>query len=102
MNQMAASQDPSLPPVRTPEEQFGYSRMPMTTGGINQAFSTKTFDSIDLVWNSLKLAEISRKHGLPNLAQRYLGEIQDVLLRYDAKGETLKLERFKYTYENFK
>ena len=35
----------------------------------------KLIDSVDEVWNNLKLAEVSRKHGLPNLAQDYLATV---------------------------
>ena len=68
----------------------------------SQPFSTKTFDQIDLIWNNLKLAEISRKHGLPHLAYKYLNYVYECMKLIDARGEMLKLERFKYTYENFK
>ena len=62
----------------------------------------KLIDQIDLIWNWLKLAEISRKHNLPNLAQEYLENCKQFLLSDEARGDILKLERFKYHYENFK
>ena len=48
------------------------------------------------------MAEISRKHGLPHLAYKYLNYVYECMKLIDARGEMLKLERFKYTYENFK
>ena len=62
----------------------------------------KLIDQIDLIWNHLKLAEISRKHNLPNLAQEYLEICKPFLVSEEARGDILKLERFKYYYENFK
>lgn len=59
-------------------------------------------DQIDIVWNNLKMAEISRKHELPQLANHYLNAVKDVVLDEKTKGEALKLERFKYMYETFK
>ena len=59
-------------------------------------------DQIDTVWNWLKLAEISRKHNLPNLASEYLEYCKPIVTSEEAKGDILKLERFKYHYENFK
>jgi hypothetical protein len=54
------------------------------------------------VWNNLKLAEISRKHELPQLAHHYLTAVKDIMLDPTTKGDALKLERFKYMYESFK
>ena len=31
----------------------------------------KILEQVDVVWINLKLAEISRKHGMPNLAENY-------------------------------
>ena len=36
----------------------------------------KIVDQVDSVWNWLKLAEISRKHHLPNLAAEYLDYVK--------------------------
>jgi hypothetical protein len=36
----------------------------------------KVIDQVDSVWNWLKLAEISRKHHLPNLAAEYLDYVK--------------------------
>ena len=66
------------------------------------ADNLKIVDQIDTVWNWLKLAEISRKHNLPNLAQEYLDYVKQIVTSEEAKGDILKLERFKYLYENFK
>ena len=55
-----------------------------------------------MIWNYLKLAEISRKHNLPNLAQEYLENCKPFLVNEEARGDILKLERFKYYYETFK
>jgi hypothetical protein len=51
------------------------------------------------MWNNLKLAEISRKHELPQLANYYLQTTKEVLLDPTTKGDVLKLERFKFMYE---
>ena len=60
----------------------------------------KLLEQVDIVWINLKLAEISRKHGLPNLAENY----QQKLAKHGAAfgGETFKLEFFKQIYERFK
>jgi len=50
----------------------------------------------------LKLAQVSRKHGLYGLAQHYLNSVKTPLLDKDTKGENLKLERYRFMYENFK
>ena len=65
-------------------------------------FCAKTLDQVDLIWNNLKIAEISRKHGLPRYASRILKETRDSLAKVEVKGDVLKLERFKLTYETFK
>ena len=59
-------------------------------------------EPVDICWNNLKLASVSRKHGLFNLAKSYLEQCKTPLLDPDTKGDILKLERFKYRYESFK
>ena len=59
-------------------------------------------DQVDIVWNNLKLAEISRKQELPQLANYYLQSVKDILVDPSTKGDVLKLERFKMLYETFK
>lgn len=59
-------------------------------------------EPVDICWNNLKLASVSRKHGLYGLAQFYLNEVKAPLTDPETKGEFLKLERYRFTYENFK
>ena len=35
---------------------------------------------MDVYWNKLQLAKVSRKHGLPYLAQQYLNQVKRPLL----------------------
>jgi hypothetical protein len=50
----------------------------------------------------LKLASVSRKHGLYGLAQWYLKSVRDPLFDINTRGDRLTLERFRYTYETNK
>lgn len=59
-------------------------------------------ETVDICWNNLKLASISRKHGLYGLAQHYLKQVKEPLLDMRTRGDKLMLERFRYTYETNK
>mmetsp|Transcript_19130 Transcript_19130/g.18261 ORF Transcript_19130/g.18261 Transcript_19130/m.18261 type:complete len:206 (-) Transcript_19130:111-728(-) len=54
---------------------------------------------LDVTWNLVKLANISRKHGLPNLAFYYIQQAKSIL-QYQKEG--LNYERFKVDYEVMK
>ena len=61
---------------------------------------------MDILWNKLQLAKVSRKHGLPNLAQNYLNHVKRPLFS-TRSGATdsqnnLKVEKFLYMYETLK
>ncbi len=59
-------------------------------------------EPVDICWNELKLASVSRKHGLYGLAQYYLNNVKKPLLDPQTKGDKLMLERFRYVYETNK
>lgn len=70
----------------------------------------KLLEQVDVVWINLKLAEISRKHGMPNLAEYYQTLSANFLPKEgsttaggsSSSGEAYKLEQFKQVYERFK
>jgi len=58
---------------------------------------------MDVLWNKLQLAKVSRKHGLPFLAQNYLQSVKKPLFASRAPvGDSLKVEKFLYMYETLK
>lgn len=62
----------------------------------------KLQEPVDILWNNLKLANVSRKHGYLGLAYYYLNQVKTPLTHKDTVGDLLKVERFKYYYESFK
>ena len=54
---------------------------------------------LDITWNFVKLASISRKHGLPNLAFHY---VQAAKSQLGPQNDCLRYERFKVDYEVLK
>ena len=53
----------------------------------------KLLEQVDVVWINLKLAEISRKHGMPNLADHYQSQsVQNCLATEGIYSDTFKLE----------
>lgn len=63
----------------------------------------RLLEQVDIVWIYLKLAEVSRKQGLPNLAESYLKQpFNNFTLENGNVGEIFQLEQFKQVYERFK
>ena len=57
---------------------------------------------VDICWNNLKLASISRKHGLYSLASHYLNQVKAPVTDPNIKGDKMMLERFRFLYETNK
>ena len=51
-------------------------------------------EQVDVVWINLKLAEVSRKHGMPNLAEHYQAQSKPWFLNEGKPitGDIFKLE----------
>ena len=58
---------------------------------------------LDICWNLVKLASVSRKHNLPSLALHYKDAAEAKLENVPSgQNDPLKYERFKLNYETLK
>ena len=64
------------------------------SSSLSEADMPKLLEQVDMIWINLKLAEISRKHGMPNLAEYYQTHHYNKLAKDDKSisGEIFKLE----------